>query len=227
MKLIRVDGAGHGFGQKSETWHKIRAGKFTGSEISDLCAKKGIGQTGITYIEKVISEGRTMHFDFIETPAMRWGNENEPIARQLWQKLSGKTVEEIPFIIHDKYDFCGISLDGINLFDKFFIEIKCPYTIQGHLKNLQIENQDELKAVRPEYYWQMQFGLWVTDFDLTYYISFDPRWQDECIYQIKVERNEFDIALLESRINEAQEIRNNILKKAKLHKLITRENDKN
>ena len=42
--------------QRSDEWYEIRRGKFTASEIHKLMGVKGLGKTGLTYIDDVVAD---------------------------------------------------------------------------------------------------------------------------------------------------------------------------
>ena len=42
--------------QGSAEWHSLRLGLITGSQVHRLMGVKGLGQTGLTYIDEIISE---------------------------------------------------------------------------------------------------------------------------------------------------------------------------
>lgn len=219
MKLITLDKNGHGFEQGSQTWKELRAGKFTGSEINKIMGKKGLCKTGESYVKKLIAEEHTLCFNDLNMKSMEWGKLYEPEARFLWSNNRNKKVEQIPFILSDEYDEIGCSVDGINFDEKFIIEIKCPYESVNHFDNLLIQSEAEFKELREDYYWQIQHNLFVTGYNLCYFISYDPRFKNNEMFEIAIRRNEQDIILLKERIYEALELKQKLIKQSKIKTL--------
>jgi len=201
--------------QKSQEWHEIRLGKFTASGISPLCAAKGIGAGGLTYINKKVAEALTGSFERVkETDAMRHGIYYEPLVRAAYSEITGIAFQEVGFVENVKYNNCGCSPDGVNFELKQGIEIKCPDSDHIHVEHLQIKNQEQLKKVCPEYYWQIMTCMMVTELPQWKFISFSPyflRNKDLRLWVIDVFWNDIDINLLASRIAEANEIYNKII----------------
>ena len=61
--------------QRSEEWYEIRRGKFTASNIHKLMGVKGLGKTGLTYIDEVVADmlSDESEDERFENKAMRWG----------------------------------------------------------------------------------------------------------------------------------------------------------
>jgi len=205
MKIIEVE-------QGSPEWLAIRCGKFTASEIFKICAPKGFGETGKSYIFGVIAEHLTSQYNQIESKAMQWGKDYEPYARELFERLSGEKIEQTGFIESDFSDKVGFSPDGLG--KNFGIEIKCPYESENHLKHLLLKNQQDLKELKPQYYWQCMFALMVTDFDYWEFISFDPRFTNNLqMFVMQIKPVESEILFLKGRLTEALEMYNDIIKR--------------
>lgn len=198
MKIINVE-------QGSPEWLAIRCGKFTASEIFKLCAPKGFGQTGESYIFGVLAEHLTQQYNQIGSKAMDWGKDYEPYARELYNRLTGSQIKEVGFIQSDFSELVGFSPDGLG--DNFGIEIKCPFESENHLKYLILKSQQELKELKPQYYWQCMFALMVTGFEYWDFISFDPRYPAEMqMFAMKILPIESEILFLKGRLIEAIEM---------------------
>jgi hypothetical protein len=92
------------------------------------------------------------------------------------------------------------------------LEIKCPLLQGLHLKYRGIKNAMDLKSIKPEYYWQIQLSLLVSDFNAWYFCSFHPNFPvNKLLHVAKIERVENDINLLKTRILEAIKLKNEIL----------------
>ena len=102
--------------QEGEDWLKQRRGLFTGSEASVLINKgrgKDFTDTGMTYIYKKVAE-RMGSFAFQSSnSACKWGEENEGEAIELYEQVTGNTIEQVGFKMSEEFDFIGASVDGI------------------------------------------------------------------------------------------------------------------
>jgi putative phage-type endonuclease len=200
-------------------WHQARLGKFTASEIHKLMGIKGLGDTGLTYIMEKVSEELTGTFEYFENSATRWGVEHEPEARNYFELEKECEVEKIDTLIPEWSDQVGASPDGKILGEKKGIEIKCPEKSTNHIKNLIIKTQDDFKNFRKEYYWQVQMGLMITEFESWYFISYDPRFTGNLrMFQIEIYPDKADLIILKNRIEEAITIKKSILEILKTQK---------
>jgi putative phage-type endonuclease len=127
------------------------------------------------------------------SPAMKWGTETEPEARDTYAFLTDTKVEQVGFVIHPTIPDAGASPDGLVGADGL-VEIKCPNTAT-HIDYL-------LGAGIPDkYIKQMQFQMACTGRKWCDFVSYDPRMPPEL--QIKMERveaNEQKIAEIEAAI---------------------------
>ena len=199
--------------QRSEEWFEIRRGKFTASNIHKLMGVKGLGKTGLTYIDEIVADmlSDESEDERFENKAMRWGIDWEPVAAAWYAKAFNKELEERGFILYSKD--AGASPDRLIVDEKKGIEIKCPFNRANHLKHLKLNDASELKAECPEYYWQIMFNILCCDYESWDFVSFDPRYREDLkLFALEIKRNDEDCKLLEQRLVEAIEIKNNILK---------------
>ena len=205
--------------QRTESWHKARRGKFTGSEIHKLMGESRsksefFSDTAKTYIyEKVIEMFSDAQKESYQTPAMQWGVDYEPLAKKWYSKFTGHKVDEIGFVELEGFEgVAGGSPDGLVAY-QHIIEIKCPYSSANHIRNILCEPTD-MKSQLKEYYWQMQFYMACLNIGHCDFISFDPRINADFGLHIKrIERNEPDINTMRDRISAAIEYRNAIINK--------------
>jgi putative phage-type endonuclease len=201
--------------QKSPEWFAVKLGKFSGSEISDLCGAKGLGQTGQSYIYKKVAETLTGSArSTFENEAMKHGVYYEPIVRTAYNKLSGIEFSEVGFIENEKFQNCGVSPDGINFELNTGIEIKCPFEDKHHLKHLRIKNQADLKKICPDYYWQIMLCMLITELENWKFISFSPYFlakKDLRLWVVDIQKDQEEFDFLADRIRQANEIYNEIL----------------
>lgn len=194
-------------------WHRARLGRFTASSIAKLMVSgrrkdELFGAGAMTEIYKIAAErmltpdgqdqyiDQLMSNDFKQT---RWGNEHESQARDL---VGAVPVRGRP---HPDYPMFGASPDGI-LTDGTLVEIKCPWTVEKHIANGRMTKPED-----NEYYPQMQAQLAVFGADRCMFVSYDPR-SLVSVYVQMVPRNDDYIADMLHRIEEAEEIINQIIR---------------
>lgn len=179
--------------QNTPEWHEQRLGKFTASQIYQLCKngrKKGeMSKTTLSYIREIIAERITGEATPVfENDAMRWGTEQEPHAIAKYEQVSGNKVTQTGFIPLAGYeDYAGASPDGL-VHDgdgNGIIEVKCPYTTKMHVET--IETNDLPEFYKDKYYGQIQANLVATGASFCDFVSYDPRVKDED-FQIVVVR---------------------------------------
>lgn len=93
----------------------------------------------------------------ISTKAMRYGTENEAIAREIYKFYEKVEVDEFGFIRHTTIPNYGDSPDGV-VFESperiVVVEIKFPQPDTFIRYARDIHSMEDLKEVKPEYYWQ-------------------------------------------------------------------------
>lgn len=142
--------------QRTEEWFKARLGKFTGSQIFRLMTDprskvdKEAGKPSEsfkTYVLEAVGEMMTgEQAGFEGNDATRWGEENEPIAIDIYEMETGNIVSDCPYVpINDN---CGASPDGsvIENGEQGSVEIKCFDTVANHLKWFLIEGLEEFEG---------------------------------------------------------------------------------
>ena len=208
--------------QRSPEWFALRKGKFTASEIHKLMGVKGIGKTGETYVMEKVAEVLGATMPPVTTYAMERGTELEPYAKQHYSKAFNASVSPSEFIIAPWCDQAGASPDGIvtdwnKPEESKLIEIKCPLNPVNHLQNFMIRSADDLKSLRPEYYWQVQMQMEVCGFTLCDFVSYYPEIDEDFrMIAITIKANEADIDLMKTRISEAVDMKHEMLKKIRL-----------
>lgn len=118
--------------QNTAEWLQARAGHVTASRVADVIAtrKRGEGELAARkkYRTELLAEilrGRTA--DHFVTEEMQFGTDNEPLARQAYEDLTGYEVERVGFVMHPRIGRCGASPDGLVGKDGG-VEIKVPKT---------------------------------------------------------------------------------------------------
>lgn len=190
--------------QGSAEWIQERLGRFTASEIHKLIPSgKGgnvFSETGKTYIlEKLVELETGFPASEIYGPALDWGTEHEPMAREWYTKLTGNVVQEAYFEPYGAH--AGGSPDGL-VGELGIIEIKCPFRTVNHFKYRMARTADDLP---PEYFWQIQMNMLCTGRKWCDFVSFDPRvrTRELGLFVLRVEAGKAEQELLKTRIADA------------------------
>lgn len=172
--------------QRDEVWRDARCGKFTASEIWKLMtdpqskADKDAGnwsKTALTYIHTKVAEELTgqIHQNSNAYPLV-WGEEQEPVAKQVLEHKTGLQVTKCTFIPFT--DHSGGSPDGL-IGENSILEIKCPYNSSNQVEYLLVKDVVGIKKVWPEYYWQCQMNMLFSKRTHCYFVTYDPRFTNE------------------------------------------------
>lgn len=217
--------------QHSPQWYKARLGNITGSKCGDLMGKprsKGelFTETAKSYMAQIAAE-RTMNPAILDddtlfaayleqtavtSKSMRFGNEQEDNARQLFEQMAGVEVDEVSSCTHDGIEHFAASPDGLIVVDLrpvACVEIKCPEQ-KTFVKYLDIVDGETLKSINSTYYWQTQAEMACTGTDLCYFVVYSP-WQSSPLHVAKIERNEADVDVLTERVKLANEYINALI----------------
>lgn len=177
-------------------WQMLRLGKVTASRVADVMAtvKEGEAATRKTYRTQLIAERLTgRKEEGFSSEAMRWGVEQEPVARAMYEARTGNFVDQVPFVDHPRIRMFGCSPDGL-VGDDGLVEIKCPNTTT-HLEYL------EANKAPKKYMAQIMAQLAVTERSWCDFVSFDPRLPDGLqLLIIRVERDDKYISLMEAEV---------------------------
>jgi putative phage-type endonuclease len=183
--------------QGSPEWHALRLGKVTGTRLKELMGKDNLSLVDELIAEMISGQTEDVFINF----AMQRGTDLEPIARKAYEEYSECKVEEIGFIQSDKYEWFGMSPDGLIMegAGKYLkaIEIKCPST----KKHVQYIRQGTLPA---EYKYQVYASFLINEEQIEHdFISFDNRFLSKPIHIVNTRRA--DIAEELKEIEEAME----------------------
>lgn len=202
----------------SPDWFKERQGSFTGSEAWKLMTKprsksETISKTAETYIIGKVWEALSGQcISGVDNFATEWGNDNEPIAKKFYTKLTGNDIGIAPLVYkNDLKGFTGtpdgyVGEDGL-------IEIKCPFNGANHLKHCFITTDEYFKAEHTEYYWQCQSYMLLTGRKWCDFVSFDPRINSDLgLFIYRLAFNEEDCNDLVDAVNKARELYNEYYK---------------
>lgn len=225
LKQLIIDTAEQG----SKEWRIARLGKFTATRISDLMSKGKkkddiFGATAITMMAEVAAErdldpvvieddDKFQYWSDLqcrENMAMRYGKDNEALARNYYEFHTGNQVEECGVVTHPEIPTLAGSPDGLVVKGKGkevegIIEIKCPSTTKTCMRyRWFIKDSESLKMENASYYWQCQQNMNVTGAKWCDFIVYSPFLKNLCQI-VRIERNEEDIALINERALAAEE----------------------
>lgn len=191
----------HNVSQNTPEWHKLRAGKITGSGVGSLMAKgrgEMFGGTAKSYINEKVAELLTgLVCEHVDNRATRWGHEKEQeaLARFEWESLI--RVDEIGFC--EVSERMGCSPDGVTKYG--IIEIKCPFNQTNHYNTLVSGK------VPDKYFAQVQYNMWCMNVKKCHFISYDPRYKEnEQIAIIPVDLDKDYVYNMLNRVDAAIEL---------------------
>lgn len=171
----------HNLEQGTPEWFAVRKGKMTASHAQAIgnCGK-GLDTYIVDLMSEFYSSGEKEHFSNKHTER---GNEQEPVARAVYELETGEDVQEVGFIEQD--EFVGVSPDGLVKED-------------GGLEIKSIQDKDYFRILIGEdgpdtkHVWQVQMNLMVTGrkwWDLMYY---NPNYQkSNVIFRIYPDEEKF------------------------------------
>lgn len=186
----------HEITQGSEAWFSARLGKVTASRVADVVAKtkSGYSTSRENYMVELALERITdQRQESYTNEAMRWGTDNEPLARAAYEALTGCLVEEVAMIAHPTIDMAGASPDGLVDADGL-LEIKCPNSAT-HLQTLCT------KKPAAKYITQMAWQMACTGRQWCDFVSFDPRMPAGLqLFVTRIQRDQALINELEAEV---------------------------
>jgi hypothetical protein len=186
MRLIECE-------QGSPEWLTHRLGVPSASQFSKIVTGKGGKSTQVeAYINQLVAEELTGETTLVYVNEhMKRGTELEPDARELYEALTGQTVQEVGFCLHDTVN-AGCSPDGL-IGEEGGLEIKCP---------APATHVEWVKAgVVPSKHLQQIMGcLWVTGRSWWDFMSYHQTMKPLIV---RVERDEEYIAALAEHVTNA------------------------
>lgn len=166
------------FEQGTAEWLQSRCGMLTASNMADAIDSGRANQCKRDNLKlQLLAERFTgKPAEFYANAAMRWGTENEPLARQTYMEFTGNHVEQVGLAISTEIEFFGASVDGlvvdVETGERGTQEIKCPAS-QTFFKWV-------IEGVIPEQHKpQMLAQLAVTGRKWCDFVAFDPRYPAE------------------------------------------------
>lgn len=218
--------------QNTTQWMKDRCGCWNASAIGDLMSsgrKKDelFGQTALSYIFQIASE-RDLLKAYLEDDYLwevyqsqvgfsnrhtEWGHEQEPLAAEEYERVTGRMCEETGRIIHPIIPYYAASPDRFSYDgdEKILVEIKSPLPKTYMKYRKEVIDNDTLKAVEPKYFYQIQSQLHCTGLKSADFVCFCP-FLKHPIHIVRITADEEVQNEIAYRISEAEKIIESILK---------------
>lgn len=214
------------FQQRTLEWHRARLGHFTGSCVGKLMRENrqgGFSDTAMSYIYQVaatrymnerVVESDKLFADYleatsVETKAMRWGTGQEENARRLYARTRHVNVTERGSVEHPTIPFLASSPDGWVADDgagrSGCLEIKCPGQDTYMRYRAEVRDNETLKRVKPDYYWQCQAHMMCAGASWCDFVAYCP-WQARPLHVARILPSPDDMDRLEERVRQAEEI---------------------
>lgn len=219
--------------QRTLEWYRKRLGKFTGSRIGELMKKpksgNGFSETAMSYIYQVAGE-RMMNPSIVDddnifadylaqtdisSKQMRWGTENEPDARNIYELKTGRRIVEVGSCQHKDIPNFAASPDGFfydeETGEKGIIEIKCVGVSTFVRYREKIHDNETLLATEPKYYWQIMAELMCVGANWCDFVVYNP-FLVPSIFIVRIMPDEESFKQIAERIAEAEKILQSITK---------------
>lgn len=156
--------------QGTGEWFSARAGKLTASRMRSAMKRLRNGDDSAERrdlkIELLVERMSDEIVYKYRNPAMDWGVEQEPFAKEAYERKTGRLITDVGFVDHPAIENCGASPDG--LVDDGLIEIKCP-TTATHIQ--YVLDGEVPEAYQP----QMILQCASTRREWCDFVSYDPR----------------------------------------------------
>lgn len=183
---------------KSALWHCLRAGRVTASKLHQVCHTNP-AKPSVSLIMQLCKPAKNSK----QTPAMKWGTEQESTARKHYEQQvqahhSDFNVRTSGLVLNPKYPHMAASPDGIcqcTCCGIGCIEIKCPFSARDMTVSealalpgfpLQFdETKLTLKPTHP-YYAQVQCQMFISN---TQYCDFVV-WTQKDLFVERISRDE-------------------------------------
>lgn len=182
--------------QGSPEWLAARLGKVTASRVADVLAKTktGYSMSRENYAVELALERITgTRQEFFVNDAMKWGTEQEPLARAAYESFTGEIVDEVGLIDHPIMPMCAASPDG-TIGTKGLLEIKNPNSAT-HLKTIMSNKPDG------KYITQMAWQMACTGREWCDFVSYDSRMPDHAkLFIFRYNRDDKYIAEIEKEV---------------------------
>lgn len=170
---------------RSEEWHAKRRGMPTASQFGRIITPSGKPSSQAPLYEAELIAERIfdapMRRDVSNIPAVRHGIETEREAAEVLSAVLGVELEPGGFMT-DESGRVGCSPDRLIYHGNRheLVEIKCPYEIPNHVRNLLFGPNDDYRA-------QIQGQLLISGYDRAHFLSYHPKCPPK---YVPIERDE-------------------------------------
>lgn len=212
--------------QRSLDWYRDRLGFITGSQVGTIMKSgrtkdKVFSDTALTYLYQLAGE-RSLNPEIVsddamfnyyieqttsQSKAMRFGSEQEENARDMYAAQTNHIVEEVGLCRHPEVKNLASSPDGITHEGEVLgcIEVKCP-TLSTFSKYVaEIKDNETLKKVNPDYFYQCQNHMACTGAEFCDFIVYCPFVQNP-IHIVRISRDDEAIKLILERVELAEKV---------------------
>jgi hypothetical protein len=191
--------------QNTDAWLDARSGKVTGSAVACIMANygKAFGEPAkklaIDLAVERVKKSR-IQGDRYSNKHMEAGHLEEPVARELYQSLTGRIITNGGFYDNGN---TGCSPDGRILFEEGGIEIKSVIP-SVHFKT------DKSKSFDPKYKWQLMFNMKEADWEFIDYTSYCEQYaiNEKLLLIVPVEahncKDEYD--MIDTRLDKFEDL---------------------
>jgi hypothetical protein len=201
--------------QGSPEWHDARRCKVTGTKLKSVM---GTPYARFELACELIAEEGTEQSDILRpTTEMERGTAEEEFAIKLFEKQTGKTVEQVGMCISSEYEWLTLSPDGLIKKDGKYseaIEVKSPKSktvIRYKLSNLVDHKELGLTpakkpflGVPADYKWQcVDYFLVNPDLRTLYFVWYDERFIDGEL-KLNIVELKWENEILQDAIHEAR-----------------------
>lgn len=153
----------HNVEQGTEEWHQAREGKFTGSN-----AHKLLGSFGASEYAKAIESSFKGNF------FTKRGHILEDETIEIYEAITGRTIERPGFVTNSNYPACLYSPDGLD--GDHVIEVKC----FGEKPHMEIFKGDiPIKILA-----QVHFGMLICGKKKAKLVIYNPELDTEYAYKV-------------------------------------------
>ena len=150
----------------------------------------------------------------VTSKAIRWGNEQEADARNLYAEISGLHIVEVGSCKHPTIPHFASSPDGFyydeNTGIKSCLEIKCPNQATFMRYKNEIYDNASLLSVKYEYFYQCMAHMMCTGAKEVYFIAYNP-YQSDPIHIVRILPDEKIFAEMDRRIRLANDMIDKII----------------
>jgi exodeoxyribonuclease (lambda-induced) len=188
--------------QGSAEWHDIRLGKLTGSSAAKLFGTPTAREKYLyDRAAEIVTGCRCDSEECGSSVHTARGHEFEEVALIKYTVATLNEVQRVGFV--QLNEFVGCSPDGL-IGDNGMIEIKVPDS-NNYFRQLLELNEKGVKAIPSEYYYQMQFNMFVCGRNWCDYVLYNPKHEGsgKSLFIRQVERDDTVQERISSIIDES------------------------